>query len=87
MPCRLLCLWKAAREFKEERKEGRKETKISFDSDFIFRFKDYSVGEENLPQISRIMSRFPDKVLDYIKSHFWKVYEVEVCGMSSRYIQ
>ena len=49
--CRLLCLWKAARKFKE----GRKETKMPFNSNFIFLgggFNNYFVSKEILPETS-----------------------------------
>ena len=47
--CRLLFLWKAAREFKE----GKKETKILFNSIFILGFYDHSVGAEIFPETCR----------------------------------
>ena len=64
--CRFLWLWKAAREFKE----GRKETKKPFTSNFIFGFLITILWRRKLSRISRNMSRFPDKALKY-SSNFW----------------
>ena len=60
------------------RKEGRKETKIPFNS------KLYS-GKLFLKPVNIVSSH--KKVLKYIKNHFRFVYEVEVRGMSSRCFQ
>ena len=50
--------------------EGRKETKIPFNSNFILRFLMTILWPGDFSSTSRMMSHFPDKAYKYISS-FW----------------
>ena len=71
----LLCLWKAAREFKE----GRKETKIPFKFQLYFRVLMTILWRGKFSWTRRNMTRFPDKVLKCICHSRWSVVTSSLC--------